>query len=91
MQQNYVVFTDSILVNLDGVLAILLSVAFLYSVARQFARLAAEHNASTEAQGEGRRHYEAARLDTYNLGDALILVQIVHLVADFLQTFVVLE
>ena len=52
VQQNNVVFTDSILVNLDGVLAILLSVAFLYCVAGQFARLAAEHNASAETQGE---------------------------------------
>ena len=91
MQQNNVVFTDSILVNLDGVLAILLSVAFLYCVAGQFARLAAEHNASAETQGESRRHNEAARLDAYDFGDALVLVQIVHLVADFLQTLVVLE
>ena len=41
MQQNHVVLVDGVLVDLDSVLAILLGVAFLHSIARQFARLAA--------------------------------------------------
>ena len=41
VQQNHVVLVDGVLVDLDSVLAILLGVAFLHSIARQFARLAA--------------------------------------------------
>ena len=41
VQQNHVVLVDGIIVDFDSVLAILLGVPFLHSIARQFAGLAA--------------------------------------------------
>ena len=54
VEQNYVVFADGVLVNLDGVLAVFLCVAFLHGVARKLAGLAAEHYTGSKTEGEGR-------------------------------------
>ena len=54
VEEDDVVLVDGVAVDLDGVLAILLSVALLNGVARQLARLAAENDAGTKLQGECR-------------------------------------
>ena len=86
MQQDYIVFVDCILVNLDSVNAVFLRIALLDGLARQLSRLAAKYNACTQLDSEGRRHYETAAFDTHNLGDAFVFVHLIHFFIDFLET-----
>ena len=52
VQQDDVVLVDGILMNFDGVDAILFSVAFLDGFARQLAWFATEHNASAQFESQ---------------------------------------
>jgi 2-keto-3-deoxy-L-rhamnonate aldolase RhmA len=91
VEQYHVVFIDGILVDLDGIDAIFLGVALLNGFAWQFAGLATQHDACAHAIGEGRAHDKAATLNTYDLGDAFVFIQVVHLVTQNANTFRCLE
>ena len=91
VEEDDVGFIDGVLVNLDGVGAVFLGVALLDGGGGELAGLAAEDDAGAEADGECGGDDEAAALDADDLGDALVLVDLVEFVDHDLQAIVVLE
>ena len=91
VEEDHVVLGDGVLMDLDGVLAVLLVVVFLENLGRQFARLARHDESGSQPDGEGGSHDESARFDTHNLGNALVLVHLIQDVLQLTQTGSVLE
>ena len=85
VDEDNIVGSQRILVNLDGVDAILFLIALLHSASRQLAGLAHEDETGIQFLCEDRRHGVAAAFDAEHLGDAFVLVVICQASCEFLK------
>ena len=85
VNEDNIIGRQSILVNLDGVNAILFLIALLHSASRQLAGLAHEDETGIQFLCKDRRHGVAAAFDAEHLGDAFVLVVIRKAVGEFLK------
>ncbi len=85
MNEDNIVGSQSILVNLDGVNAILFLVALLHGASRKLAGLAYEDETGIQFLCKDGRHGVAAAFDAEHLGDAFVLVVICQASREFLK------
>ena len=85
VNEDDIVGSQCILVNLDGVDAILFLIALLYGASRELAGLAYEDETGIQFLCEDGRHGIAAAFDAEHLGDAFVLVVIRKAVGEFLK------
>ena len=91
MDEDHVVGTQRVGMDLDAVGAVFLGVGFAYGLGGELARLARQDEACTYPRGEGGAQHEAAGFHAYNLGDTLVLIKIGKDVQKLLQAVCVLE
>jgi len=91
VDEDHVVLVDGVLVDFDGVGAILLLEVLADGLCRQLSWLAAHHESCTEAASKDGAHDEPTRLDADHLGDALVLVKLIELVVHNLDALGILE
>ena len=85
VNEDNIIGSQRILVNLDGVDTILFLVALLHGASRQLAGFAHEDETGIQLLCEDRRHGIAAAFDAEHLGNTFVLVVIRKAVGEFLK------
>ena len=91
VKEDDVIGRDRVFVDFYRVDAIFFGVTLLDGITGELSRFAAKYDAGTETDSGCGAHDEATALDTNDLCNAFILIQVVHHVADDLHALTVLE
>ena len=91
MEEDYIRLVDGIGVNLNGVLSVLLHIAFLACFGRQFSGFAAHDEAGTQPDCKRCAYHEATALYANDLCDAFVLVEFIEFVHHHPQALGVLK